>query len=117
MPVSSKTTLAVIEAIYSFKATLDSRLWHGPVDAVGLPGHGVGDPADAVGHLVKTEFELIISKITFLCKYIVHLVKDYGLHAAHAGAVRHDPHDHPTSVLVLYLLQIQIFGLLLNPIP
>merc|ERR1719445_2569116 len=77
VPVSSKTTLAT----YSLKATLDSRLWHGPADAVGLPGHGVGDPADAVGHLVK----------------------DYGLHAAHAGSVRHDPHDHPTSVLVLDL--------------
>ena len=61
MAVSSKTTLAVIEAIYSLKPTLDSRLWHGPVDAVGLPGHGVGDPPDAVGHLVKKELLLIVT--------------------------------------------------------
>ena len=58
MPVSSKTTLAT----YSLKPPfLDSRLWHGPADAVGLPGHGVGDPADAVGHLVKIEFIFIIT--------------------------------------------------------
>ena len=36
--------------------SLYRRLWHGPGDSVGLPGHGVGDPADAVGHLVKIEF-------------------------------------------------------------